>query len=265
VFYAITAREKSLTNNARFTGMRALAEAFPNQNPVEALDADLPGLARMENEPKLKFLAQLYGIKCTYIYKFGKSSKNVTDSTFHEIQTQYAHLKAVPIPGTDFSTEKEREEYFAVVDCWLAQIVEIYKAQKKHKEFYAAVKKIVTEDLWREKLPSFAEEIGDHVWQQFLDKDAPGWPTDGTSAPGVTLKQRIPNGGIRIVEQWEKDVADVIGFLDANREDGTSRFQSGLAEAQKTVAHSSDGRDTKTFNLVCSLNDLPTVLIRNRV
>jgi hypothetical protein len=241
----------SLANSALRTGMKIIAETLPN-NPRAALEAEAEAVKLLETDPKLKFLHQLYSIKRTWIFKFGKPSKNITPTTLSEIQTQYATLKA----STDqFKDEKDKKQYFDDIDQQIAQIVTVFELQKEHKKYYDEMRNMGTNNTLREARPSYAEGLVDKSWQQFLDKEAPGWPVDWASQPDVLAKQRIPNGGVRIIEDWEKEVAEVFNDLDAVR-GGPSRFKSGLFEAQKTRVIAPDGTKAKTFKIVCILQPL---------
>lgn len=231
------------TNNT--TGLKIIAQAAHDRDPVPLIAAEKKILDFKDR--KIAFLDRVYTLKRTYIFSHGKTSKNITPTTFDEIMAEYDYFKT---STAEFETEEDRHFYLATVDRWLSQIVRIGQVWQDLEKDHAQIKKIAQESTLATLQPQVHEEVVDRPWKQFLDGDASGWPMDWAQGKDVVEKMRVPNGGVRIIEDWEKETKSVYRDLDEAR-GGPSRFRSGLGSALQTKVLLNDGKHVRTLNIVC--------------
>jgi hypothetical protein len=214
-------------------------------------------------DPRVVLLDTIYALKRGFIFKHNNPEfqKKISGDFYKGIEKQYRYLRECPL-DEQFYTEDEREEYFEVVDRWIDQLGEIRKVWKRYEEEVERIISLGATEKIKEMRPQFFQELTGMPWKQFLEDEAPGWPADWANGPDVIEKQRIPNGGIRIAELWEKQTADVYRDLDAARGDGVSTFKSGLAHAHNNAFTSPDGKKSKSLKVVRSMHCANTPSIR---
>jgi hypothetical protein len=107
------------------------------------------------------------------------------------------------------------QAFFEAVDKKCHQIIELIRLQKARRKMDEEMANLRTDENYRTHRPSYVNELMVQPWQQFLHAEAPGWPRALSSSQDVRSHQIIPNGGMRILASWEKDVKEIYDFLDA--------------------------------------------------
>jgi hypothetical protein len=127
------------------------------------------------------------------------------------VQIEITTLRANP---QSFADQKTYVTYFANVGRKTHQIMETIRLHTAREKMDEEMAELRHEENYRVNRPSYVKELINQPWQQFLHPEAPGWPMDLNTPPGVTSHQIIPNGGIRILAKWEKEVKEIYEFLD---------------------------------------------------
>ncbi|KIW07888.1 uncharacterized protein PV09_01800 [Verruconis gallopava] len=225
--------------------MKIIAEIIPD-DPLAKFKSEEKNLDF--SDPKIKFLDQIYAVKRSFVFQYRQNTEAITSLKVGEIKANYETFKNSKL-GEFFKTEEEKKAYLETVMRWFCQILEADRLWREYLEITERKCKLSIDDMLREARPSFVEELANKPWAQFLEKDGPGWPVDWANGPTVINKQRVPNGGIRIVEQWEKATAKAIDEIDTNPS-GRPVFESGLVRAQQIAVLDPERKKVKTVYLV---------------
>lgn len=198
--------------------------------------------------PKTALLRALHEAKIRYIFAKDEMEESEAQALLENIKSK-AHSLAHTAQA--FESEEDKMRFFRRVKRRVCQIIAIIRLQRRYSDTLTDAKDFMLEHTLATDRSQFAQEFVKRPWLQFLHGEAPAWPANTNLAPNVIARQKIPDGGIRIINYWEGEVHPILDFLDTNRNVPLS-FESGLAEAQKAVIYSSNGTMSKDTRVVSS-------------
>jgi hypothetical protein len=169
--------------------------------------------SRTVNPELLKaILGALEDVRYDYITNFDKHQRDKTLKILPLVQAKCSTLRKIP---QHFADMESYDIFFSTIDRYTTQIMEVIRmnrAKARSEEVNGKWGRAAS--LQRER-PALVSELATQPWQQYLHAESPGWPVELVPSSTLISRQRIPNGGVRILEAWESQARDVYAFLDA--------------------------------------------------